>query len=66
MNILDLRDANKAKYEEALADKRDAVIVWTTFIGLLVLGIAYLYYLQSGCALDGVMAWGGKVCVESL
>lgn len=33
---------------------------------LLVLGLAYLFWLETGCELGGAMTWNGKVCVESL
>lgn len=33
---------------------------------LVVAGFAYLFYLDRGCELGGVMTWQGKVCVENL
>ena len=36
------------------------------FIVLVVLGISYLVWLNSGCNLAGVMTWNGKVCFEEL
>lgn len=29
---------------------------------LVLLGLAYLYWLDYGCPLTGVMTWSGKVC----
>jgi hypothetical protein len=33
---------------------------------LFVVGVAYLYWLDLGCELNGAMTWNGKVCVEDL
>jgi Na+/H+ antiporter NhaC len=35
-----------------------------TFFALLALGIAYLAWLDNGCALNGIMTWTGKVCIN--
>lgn len=39
---------------------------YTSLALVLVLGIAYLAYLDAGCSLNGVMTWHGKVCAENL
>lgn len=37
----------------------------TIAIVMILLGMAYLIYLDYGCEIGGVMTWGGKVCVTS-
>ncbi len=37
---------------------------WLTLAALLVLGIAYLVWLDAGCEVSGVMTWHGKECVQ--
>ena len=32
----------------------------------MVLGASYMVWLDSGCELNGVMTWEGKVCFERL
>ena len=49
------------KISQTLMSKEYIVPV-IVFIALLALGIGYIMWLDSGCALSGIMTWGGKVC----
>lgn len=39
---------------------------WGTIFILAVVTIGYAGYIETGCKLDAVMTWHGKVCAESL
>lgn len=60
-NILDLRQPTEIE-----VDFSRPRINWNVvaFFVALALGVAYLYWLDSGCALNGIMTWTGKVCIQ--
>ena len=39
---------------------------YIAFLFLLLLGLGYMFWLETGCELGGAMTWNGKVCVEDL
>lgn len=39
------------------------VIELLAFVGLLLVGVAYLVWLDIGCDLQGVLTLQGKVCI---
>lgn len=43
---------------------RTEVLTFVVLIVLFALGIAYLAWLDHGCALSGAMTWHGKICVQ--
>lgn len=55
MQVVDLRRARVQR-------KSNAGIV-IAFVFLFVAGVVYLTWLDSGCVSNGVMTWGGKMCV---
>ena len=59
MNILDLREGKKTKQTHS---EINWIVAWT--LAFMVIGIAYLVWLDHGCALNGIMTWTGKVCVQ--
>lgn len=61
--ILDLRKPAEIEIDYSTPD-----LSWLAAYALaaivLIAGFAYLYWLDSGCALNGVMTWTGKVCIN--
>lgn len=37
--------------------------LWAGFGVLLVAGFLYMVWLDYGCAISGVITWGGKMCI---
>lgn len=33
-------------------------------MSLLILGLAYMAWLDNGCELSGIMTWEGKYCIN--
>lgn len=58
-NILDLRSRRASS-----SHSTNWLAGWMLAIILLASGCAYLAWLDNGCALNGVMTWHGKECIN--
>lgn len=37
---------------------------WILAAVLIVAGLVYFHYLDSGCKVNGIITWGGKSCIN--
>lgn len=73
-NHLDLRNAHPGNCPSGLLgeyqvtrdyyEDKTAVIAWCVIAAFLVLGTAYIAWLDQGCTLVGVITAHGRVCVN--
>ena len=54
------------EYRKHESDSRTVFILMSFIIVGLIVGIAYLYFLNVGCEYTGVITWEGKQCFEDL
>ena len=62
-NVLDLRQPVEVEIDYSTPDFSWLAAYALAFI-LLIAGLLYAHWLDSGCVLNGIMTWSGKVCIN--